>query len=119
MDCPPWHSFLLFLLVYKLKYKPANAALIRFANVAAKTAFNPNCAISLRLPGASAPMPPISIAMDEKLVNKEGQDAISHVDILSPSYKGRGMKGEMMDEKLAKPHNEKITIAWVPGDKSA
>ena len=54
---------------YKLKVinMPASAALIKLANVAANTAFKPNCAISLRLAGARAPKPPINIAIDERL----------------------------------------------------
>ena len=51
----------------------------------------------------------------EKLINKEGQDAVSHIDILSPSYKGRGMKGEMMDEKLAMKYDKALKIARQEG----
>ena len=51
----------------------------------------------------------------EKLVTREGDDAISHIDILSPTYKGRGMKGEIMEEATRKKYDKALKIARQEG----
>ena len=51
----------------------------------------------------------------ERLVTRTGDDAISHVDILSPNYKGRGMKGEQMSEAVKKKYDRALSIATREG----
>ena len=50
---------------------PAIVAVIMLASVAASTAFRPSCASSVLREGASGPMPPICMAIEEKLAKPQ------------------------------------------------